>query len=259
MKDMKTYLDNVSEFSIFLSGRDHTLKEILDHLVRVVLTPINADSIIFYQTNAYNEFFAISDSGVSKASRSELTPSYSFDLVCPAADAIRHGEIIWLDGSVESHKKYPMLADLPSLVGNKTLISIPIFLTGTPVAAIDIFSEHGKEEDIEVKSFLTAVGHVFSMYFFRNVLSSPDEIDDLSVKNPARKSELGASNLNLSERQLVILRLISEERTNQSISNFLGYSESTIRQEIMRIFAKLGCNTRVEAAILYKSYSEKVS
>ena len=97
------------------------------------------------------------------------------------------------------------------------------------------------------------------MYFFRNVLSSPDEDDDIHVKNPAEKSKPGAGELTLTERQLVILRLISEERTNQSISHFLGYSESTIRQEIMRIFAKLGCNHRAEAAAIYKSYSEKVS
>ena len=59
----------------------------------------------------------------------------------------------------------------------------------------------------------------------------------------------------LTDRQLVILRLIGEDRTNLSISQFLGYSESTIRQEIMRIFARLGCKTRSEAAGIYRGYS----
>lgn len=256
---MRIYFDKISEFSNYLSGRDHSLKEILDHLVRVVLVPIRAESIVFFQTNEYDEFFVTGDSGISKEAKSELAPSYSLYEGCPASVAIRLGEIVWIDGSGDSHKKYSMLANFPLLVGDKSLISIPIFLKGTPVAALDIFSEHGKKEDINVKSFLTAIGHLFSMYYYRNGHSSPVENDDIRVKNPTEKSEPGANNLSLTERQLVILRLISEERTNQSISHFLGYSESTIRQEIMRIFAKLGCNHRGEAAAIYKSYSEKIS
>ena len=256
---MKEYLDKISEFSTFLSARDHSLKEILDHLLRVVLVPIKSESIFFIQTNDFNEFLVTGSSGISKEAELELNSDFSLHDEYPVSYAIRQGKIVWIDGSEASHKKYPLLANFPLIVGDKTLICVPIFLTGTPVAAMSIFSEHGKEEDAEVKSFLSAVGHIFSMYFYRNVLSSPDEDDDIHVKNPAEKSKPGAGDLTLTERQLVILRLISEERTNQSISHFLGYSQSTIRQEIMRIFAKLGCNHRAEAAAIYKSYSEKVS
>ena len=45
--------------------------------------------------------------------------------------------------------------------------------------------------------------------------------------------------------------MMSEGRTNTSIGEILGYSESTIRQETIKIFATLGCNGRREASQLY--------
>jgi DNA-binding CsgD family transcriptional regulator len=51
---------------------------------------------------------------------------------------------------------------------------------------------------------------------------------------------------------MLILKLISENRTNVMISERLGYSESTIRQETIKIYAKLGCNGREEAADIYR-------
>jgi DNA-binding NarL/FixJ family response regulator len=63
----------------------------------------------------------------------------------------------------------------------------------------------------------------------------------------------------LTERQIVILKLISEGRTNLDIADALGYSESLIRQETIRIYAHLGCNGRHEAAKIYRSqYEEEI-
>jgi DNA-binding NarL/FixJ family response regulator len=55
----------------------------------------------------------------------------------------------------------------------------------------------------------------------------------------------------LSERQNLILKLIAEGRTNAAIADVLGYSESLIRQETIKIYAKLGCSGRNEAAQIY--------
>ena len=43
---MTVYLDKISEFSIFLSIRNHSLTEILDHLLRVVLSPDEPGEIL---------------------------------------------------------------------------------------------------------------------------------------------------------------------------------------------------------------------
>ncbi|NCV95692.1 MAG: hypothetical protein EBW33_03005, partial [Actinobacteria bacterium] len=50
-----------------------------------------------------------------------------------------------------------------------------------------------------------------------------------------------------------ILRMISEGRTNGDIADVLGYSESLIRQETIRIYAHLGCSGRSEATSIYRA------
>lgn len=87
-------------------------------------------------------------------------------------------------------------------------------------------------QDNEIETFLQVVGDLFSMYLYRNILSSSNEPEDLKPKNTLFGKEVAEPRLELIDRQLAILRLISEDRTNQSISQFLGYSESTIRQEL---------------------------
>lgn len=52
----------------------------------------------------------------------------------------------------------------------------------------------------------------------------------------------------LSERQVQVLTLMAEQKTNAQISRIIGYSESTVRQETMAIFRFLGVHDRREAA-----------
>ena len=247
-------MNKVSNFVVFLSGRDHSLQEILDHLVRVVLVCLDTDTIAFFQVNQYSEIRIAGKSRGSKLIEDELEHAYNLNDNFPIADAIRFGEIVWMENLLESKSTYPSLANFPNLLEQKLGIIIPIFLSSTPIGALALTSRVTYQSTIECEVFLKAIGHIFSMYVYRNVLSSPDEPDDLEPKNRAAVAFSSGYGLELTERQLVILRLISEERTNLSISQFLGYSESTIRQEIMRIFVKLGCTSRSEAAKIYREY-----
>ena len=59
----------------------------------------------------------------------------------------------------------------------------------------------------------------------------------------------------LSQRQLAILRGLSDEKTNRQISEELGYSVSTIRHETMRIYEILKVSDRLEAAVVGRRLS----
>lgn len=254
-RDCSDLLDGVASFAAFLSARDHSLQNILDHLVRVVFMPLEIDSIALFQENNQSEYSVTGSSGITRLANAELLPTYTFDDKFPVSEALRYGKIIWLSDSKAALALYPILKNFPLVVGVKTLITVPIFRFSTPVAVFSITSRKHEESNSENLAFLSAITTVFSMYYYRNVLSSPDESDDKEPKNKSITSDSSKLSLELTERQLVILRLISEERTNQGISQFLGYSESTIRQEVMRIFAKIGCAHRSEAAAIYRSYS----
>ena len=247
------YLDEISEFVVFLTNKDHTLQEILNHLNRVVFKSLNVSAVSLGQLNDSNEIVISARSGVSKEYVLTMPLKYSLDDKYPSVDAIRNLNTVWVNTLPDWGDEYPLMEIYPLGEQNKSYVAIPIYVTGTPVAVLTAMSDIKLVPNIETDAFLKAVGHILSMYIYRNVLSSPDEENsDSSIKNLA---EVVGSDL--TDRQLVILRLISEDRTNLSISQFLGYSESTIRQEIMKIFAKLGCSHRSEAAKLYRSYSSK--
>lgn len=53
----------------------------------------------------------------------------------------------------------------------------------------------------------------------------------------------------LTERELDVLRLAARGRTNRAIGSGLNISERTVHSHLVNIFAKLGVNTRTEAAL----------
>jgi LuxR family transcriptional regulator, maltose regulon positive regulatory protein len=61
---------------------------------------------------------------------------------------------------------------------------------------------------------------------------------------PRRRAELAAS---LSERELVVLRLLPTRLSNREISRELYVSVNTIRSQVQAIYRKLGVTTRAEA------------
>ncbi len=247
-------LGHISEFVIFLTNKDHTLQEILNHLNRVVFRTLDVSSVSLSQLNENNELVVAARSGVSKESVLNMPLTYSLDDRYPNVNAIRTLSTIWIDTLPDWGDEYLLMKNYPLLELSKTYLAIPIFVTGTPVAVLTLVSSTRIAPNIETDAFLKAVGHILSMYMYRNVLSSPEE--EVS-NNSSDKTSNSTKGNDLTDRQLVILRLISEDRTNLGISQFLGYSESTIRQEIMKIFVKLGCSHRSEAAKLYRSYSSK--
>ena len=243
----------ISEFSDFLSNKNQTLQEFLDHLERVTLNILGCDSIIFFEVDEYSELLMTGKSGVSKLAQDELRAQYNLGENGPVADAIKKGEIIWLDPSSQRLEKYPMLKDFPLLVDHHTLIVSPIFRSSTPVSAFVIISDTKMKANAEAKGFLKAISSIFSLYYYRTVVASPSEQKEFNHSSSIN-SVKGSSAL--TGRQNVILQLISEDRTNSNISEVLGYSESTIRQEIMQIFVKLGCNSRQECGEIYKKLNK---
>ena len=53
----------------------------------------------------------------------------------------------------------------------------------------------------------------------------------------------------LTDREMEVLRLLAQGRSNQQIAEGLNISEVTVRTHVSHIFAKLGAGNRVEAAL----------
>ena len=248
------YLNHVSEFISFLSTNELTLQEIFSHMVQVVLTPLNAEAILIRELNSENQALLVATWGISLESLQGYPAAYSLSDKYPTTDTLRFRSTTWINSLPDWGDDYPLLRELKYNSEAKSYICFPIEKAGTPVAAIGIFSRDVIHPDAEIEAFLKAIGSVFSMYMFRQ---GSQVHEHLGFGDSHTSSGVGRAENELTERQHIILRLISEDRTNPAISELLGYSESTIRQETIKIFAKLGCTGRKEAKQIYRDQLAK--
>jgi len=117
--------------------------------------------------------------------------------------------------------------------GDGDLVQVPLFLQG---AAIGVFT------------FLTNQDNVWSAEKF-NLLDSVAAALTLWATHPSsgvlRTLRTSQHNgVSLSPRQVEILLLVREGKTNAAIAARLGYSASTVKQELQRVMTRFNVHTR---------------
>ncbi len=248
----REHLEAISEFISFLSVNELTLQEILSHIVLVVLTPLNTEAIVMFQISGRNQVERVGAWGIPLEMFRPHGNLFNLSDKYPSTDTLRYRKTTWINTLPEWGEDYPLFKELPYTTGARSFICFPIERAGTPVAALGVFSRDNILPNAEIESFLTAVGSVLSMYMFSQGSISHVLPKIKNVGGIADHPYVDNSSNEFTERQQVILRLISEGHTNLSISELLDYSESTVRQETIKIFAKLQCDGRIEAATIYK-------
>lgn len=153
----------------------------------------------------------------------------------PTSDCIRQDELIWLIGQDELLLNYPDLAEFPQDEKLATLISLPIEVTFAPSAALGILVSEEIKPDPELISFIWAIAGLLGMY-----------ASHISGFNIERNESI--SKEHFTRRQLTVLKLLREKLTNKQIADELGFSESTVRQETIRIYQILKVANRREAS-----------
>jgi DNA-binding CsgD family transcriptional regulator len=251
------FLEDISEFVEFLSIRERSLEEILAQITVRVLSPLSASTVFICELDKENLIQTLGVYGVDKGLAAEYPDSYSFDEKLPIPDAIRNRKIIWISNLPTWPNEYAALKGKPSVGNSKTFICFPIEKSGTPIAAFGIFCNSALKPDREVEVFLKVIAHLLSLHLYRSNVSS-EGANNLAKTNKAKPVNSTGTAV-ITDRQLLILRMMSEGRTNIAISELLGYSESTIRQETIKIFAKLECSGREEASTIYREKLETTS
>lgn len=243
------YLKWTSDFIKFLGNQDHTIEEVLAHVVLRALAPLHATSAFISVLDNQSSVITVGKFGIS----SEVSDSYQkkFTLTdrLPITDALRQRKIVAVNSLPFWPAEYPLLVDTPYPSNEVSMISFPIERCGTPVAVGTIFFSSEFLFSNETEVFIESISNLLALYLFSPAFINGVKRDLPTGVLAAHETEQGSP---LSSRQGLILRMISEGRTNLVIGQMLKYSESTIRQETIKIFSKLGCDGRVEAAELYK-------
>lgn len=63
----------------------------------------------------------------------------------------------------------------------------------------------------------------------------------------------------LSERELEVLAIVAEDKTDREIASRLAISERTVRAHVSRIIRKLGVASRVGAAVVFVEWKVRVA
>jgi DNA-binding CsgD family transcriptional regulator len=249
------YLKWTSEFSKFLGDQDHTIEEVLGHLVLSVMAPLEATSAFIAKLNNQNLIETIGRFGITDQLSSEYETSFVLSDRLPITDAIRLRKLIVINSLPNWPKEYAEILGTPYHSEEKALFAFPIERSGTPIAVAAVFFKSKITINADIELFIGAIANLLSLYLRPHIDHSGPLAKSRRDFHSIEGSEQG---LALTQRQQLILRMISEGRTNIAIGDLLKYSESTIRQETIRIFSKLDCDGRDEASKLYKIQQLKV-
>ena len=230
-------MNAISELSEYLSRPEITTAQLSQFLILKTLQPIKANQIFISRLHPDGmvrpiDAFGYTDDQMSGWREFPLTEKL------PVTDAIRNDQLVWLADSSDWHREYPELAKYPGDLATNTFISISIDIYGAPAGALGIMSQSQVQPTPELISFISAVGGMVALC--------------LSRINEGRYAQIvrGPINMNqnfLSPRQMRILELMAQDYTNPQIGKELGFSESTVRQESMRIYQILQVSGRKEA------------
>lgn len=117
---------------------------------------------------------------------------------------------------------------------------LPLTKAGQPVGILCLTLKAGEKWDLLSSAALSVVSKITGIW-----------LDSLSLSTRGTSAITGHSQFSspesLTERQLTVLRLMAEGKTNAQIAQDLILSESTIRQETVKIYRALGVHARSEA------------
>jgi DNA-binding CsgD family transcriptional regulator len=251
------YLKWTSEFIKFIADQDHTIEDVLGHLVLRIMAPLDASSAFISKLDNQNSLVLAGSFGIPVSISSSYDGSSPLSDHLPITDAIRLRKVVSINSLPNWPKEYAVLLGAPYGSLEKSFIAFPIERSGTPVAVAAIFFNTKVILDPDIELFVQSIANVLAMYLYRQPCNESiykKRLADRSISE-AQRAEMG---LELTQRQQLILRMVSEGRTNTAIGEMLKYSESTIRQETIKIFSKLGCDGRDAASKIYKGQQIKV-
>jgi DNA-binding CsgD family transcriptional regulator len=218
-------------------------KPSIDSLARLlalrVLQPFDVFAVAIVAMDAVGSYRVMSSFGYDEESVHSLNTT-GLSWRTPLATTIREGRSIWTDMGPEVLEEFPDLAVVPVDPAIRSTVTLPIG-DKTPLGGLLITMREpliGAPPPVQMR-FLECIASLLSI-----VVDGPRVRDELLSRGARPPAPPPGS---LSDRQTAILRLIAEGKTNKAIGTRLGFSESTVRHETMRIFRLLGVASRSQA------------
>ncbi len=235
--DAASLMNSISDLSLYLSRPEVTPALLSQYLVLKTLTPLGANQIFLSQLHSDGMVRPIDVFGYSEE-QMEGWKEFPLSEKLPVCDSIRNDQLVWLADHDDWEKDYPELLNYPGDLSSQTFIALSIDIHGAPAGALGIMSRKQIHPTPELISFVSVIGGLVGLYLSR--------INNSTLSNILRGNE-GVNGEFLTPRQMRILDLMAQSFTNPQIAKELGFSESTVRQETMRIYQILQVSGRKDA------------
>jgi DNA-binding CsgD family transcriptional regulator len=225
------YVNAINDLMGFLEGQNPDDAALCRHLATQTLRMLGVNGVLVCEVTEQGTIVTTGSYGVK-----DVWPEFPLDTDVPIAESLRTNRMVWLSDMKEMEANYPALGEYSRHTPKGTVITWPIQRLGSPVGAIAIFAPDTLFPNPTTEAFLRSVGALVSLntHLTRTMPHTGPTVAD-----------------QLTDRQLQILIRISRGDTNSEIANLIGYSESTVRQETMRLFDKLEVANRREAREFY--------
>lgn len=165
----------------------------------------------------------------------------------PTTDALKTNNIIWLADRDDWLREYPKLTNYGLEMTANTFVAWPITIAGSYMSVLGLCLKTIKPPTPELISFFETVGGLFALQLSKTSIDPRNKFEDSII-----------AKINLfTRRQRDVIKLVSDGLTNSQIATELGFSESTIRQETMRIYEILGASGRADAIRMFRSIGQK--
>ena len=158
----------------------------------------------------------------------------------PIVEAMRTSAVVCVSSHEEMLARYPD-HDAGEALGNpSSVITVPIRRLGAAMGALVIL-----DCDVEINQdcihYLEVVAGLLALKF---------SIDPSFNETKIHASSHASRHDELTQREILVQSLMKLGKTNLQIGEALGYSESTIRQDAVSMFIKLGVHNRKDAGDL---------
>lgn len=225
---------------------------IAQHLVLGVLRRHRARSAVISVTGDGGSLQAVGTFGLTVDELGEIR-HLAIDDHMPITDAVRTGEPIVLVTSAQVREAYPWMAS--AWTDPAPMAAWPLSLPDRDVGALLLgFTDPPDEKAL--RADVAGVSAVLALYLGHLLATAPSGeapaatgmvSDEVSPAESPVAADVAALPVSLTGRQARILTLMAEGLTQSEISESIGFSESTVRHECMRIYRRLGVPGRGEA------------
>jgi len=229
------FLQQATELANFLTGRSRSAEEIAKFLVLKTFAPYSPTALYIAEITDDGYLSPIGGFGFEKTVIATWG-RFPLSMHIPITDAVRTDRCILIDSVEDFFGNYPILNEIENISTDwEAVLAWPMLPFGVGFALLD----HAPSLSEEFENYLRLTGAVVTLHLLRKEETRPmSEFKSFTAKK--------AKSTFMTNRQKVILEMLSKGATNSEIALEIGYSESLVRQETIEIYRILGVSGRKE-------------